>query len=140
MPVKQKALVFDSWAIIAFYEEESVGEEVAEIIAEENERGTPMWMSIVNAGEVWYVIARRTSPVEADETIEELRSVGIKFDNVEWEITRQAAVLKSKHTMSYADAFAAALALQKNAHLVTGDPEFKSVEGVVKIRWLRVKP
>ncbi|HEX9654403.1 MAG TPA: type II toxin-antitoxin system VapC family toxin [bacterium] len=140
MPAKPKALVFDSWAIIAFYGEESAGEKVAEIIAEANEGGTPLWMSVVNAGEVWYIVARRTSAVEADATIEELRSLGIKFDDAEWKITHQAAVFKSIHSMSYADAFAAALSVQKNAHLVTGDPEFKQVAAVVKIHWLRNEP
>jgi len=140
MPARPKALVLDTWAVIAFYGEEPAGEDVARIIAEANERGTPIWMSVVNAGEVWYIIARRTSAAEADATIEELRSLGIKFDDAEWKITRQAATFKSKHAMSYADAFAAALALQKNAHLVTGDREFKQVAGPVKIHWLASRP
>jgi predicted nucleic acid-binding protein len=136
MPAKPKALVFDSWAILAFYEDEPAGKQVAELIAEANERETPLWMSVINAGEVWYIIARRTSEAEADSTIAELQSLGIQFDNAEWRISRQAALFKSKHTMSYADAFAAALALQKNAHLVTGDKEFKNMEGVLKILWI----
>ena len=140
MPAKPKALVFDSWAIIAFYEDEPAGKQVAEIIAEANERGTPLWMSVVNAGEVWYIIARRTSEAEADATIAELQSLGIQFDSAEWKISRQAALFKSKHTMSYADAFAAALAVQKNAHLVTGDREFKQVEKEVDLLWLEKKP
>ena len=36
-----------------------------------------------------------------------------------------------------ADAFAAALAKQKNTEFVTGDPEFKSVEKEIKINWLK---
>lgn len=54
-------------------------------------------------------------------------------------ISRQAAVFKSKHKMSYADGFAVALALQKNAHLVTGDREFKQVENELKILWLNAE-
>lgn len=137
MPAKPKALVLDTWAIIAYYEDEAAGEQVAHLIAEANENATPMWMSVVNAGEVWYVIARRTSSAEADTAIGELHKLGIQFDNAEWKISRQAAVFKSKHKMSYADAFAAALALQKNAHLVTGDKEFQQLEGEVKILWLK---
>jgi predicted nucleic acid-binding protein len=38
--------------------------------------------------------------------------------------------------MSYADAFAAALAHTRGVELVTGDPEFLAVEGEIKIRWL----
>jgi predicted nucleic acid-binding protein len=139
MPAKPRALVFDSWAIIAFYEDGPAGKQVAELIAEANERETPLWMSVINAGEVWYIIARRTSETEADATIAELQSLGIQFDNAEWKISRQAALFKSKHTMSYADAFAAALALQKNGHLVTGDREFKQVEKEVPFVWLERK-
>ncbi len=36
-----------------------------------------------------------------------------------------------------ADAFAAALAKIKNAELVTGDPEFKTLEKEIKINWLK---
>jgi predicted nucleic acid-binding protein len=39
--------------------------------------------------------------------------------------------------MSYADAFAAALAEQEKAILLTGDPDFKQVEKAIKIEWLR---
>jgi len=38
--------------------------------------------------------------------------------------------------MSYADCFAATLAKERKSDLVTGDKEFKQVEGEVSIRWL----
>ncbi len=136
MAVKPKALVFDSWAIIAYLEDEPEGERVAQLIADANENAIPLWMSVVNVGEVWYIIARNTSPADADGAISDLQKIGIQFDNAEWKLARQAAVFKSKYKMSYADAFAAALAIQKNAHLVTGDKEFKQVENEVKIVWL----
>ena len=37
---------------------------------------------------------------------------------------------------SLVDAFAAALAKDKKAELVTGDPEFKALEKEIKIVWL----
>jgi predicted nucleic acid-binding protein len=52
-------------------------------------------------------------------------------------LTRQAAIYKAMHRMSYADCFAAALSKQKNAELLTGDPEFKAVEKDIRIHWLR---
>ena len=51
-------------------------------------------------------------------------------------LTKQAAVYKAEHKMSYADCFAAALAKVKNSELVTGDLEFKEVEKEIKITWL----
>jgi uncharacterized protein len=52
-------------------------------------------------------------------------------------LVRQAATFKATKKMSYADCFAAALAKLRNAELVTGDPEFKAVEGEIKIGWLK---
>jgi len=136
MKAKPRTLVFDSWAIIAYFEDEPAGKIIEEIIIDANEREIPMYMSVVNAGEVWYIVARQTSPSEADSIISDLRSLGIQFENPDWKASRQAAVFKSKHKMSYADAYAAALAIQKNAHLVTGDNEFKQVEKEIKILWV----
>jgi ribonuclease VapC len=38
--------------------------------------------------------------------------------------------------MSYADCFAVALGRQRKAELVTGDRDFRQVDGEVKILWL----
>jgi predicted nucleic acid-binding protein len=53
-----------------------------------------------------------------------------------WRIAGLAADFQARYRMSLADAFAAALAKEKKAELVTGDPEFKALEGEVKIRWI----
>ena len=37
----------------------------------------------------------------------------------------------------YADAFAAALAKQRKAEFITGDPDFKRLEKEIKIMWLK---
>ncbi len=44
---------------------------------------------------------------------------------------------KARLKISLADAFAAALAKEKKAELVTGNPEFKPLEGEIKINWLK---
>lgn len=51
-------------------------------------------------------------------------------------LTFLAAHIKAKHHLSYTNAFAVALAMEKQATLVTGDPEFKSLEQRVTIEWL----
>ncbi len=136
MAQKLQALVFDSWAIMAYLEDEPSGAKVADMIVDARERSLPLLMSMVNAGEVWYLLARSASAAEADRTIVELRSLGIQLEPVEWSLAREAARYKSRHKMSFADCFAAALAKQKSAQLVTGDHEFDQVSGEVKIIWL----
>ena len=136
MSRKPKALVLDSWAVLAYLEDESSGQKVADMIGDAHENGIPLLMSVVNAGEVWYILAREVSETEADKGVEGLRQLGIEFIDVDWKLSRQAATYKSKNRMSYADCFAAALAKEHKAELVTGDKEFKQIENEIKINWL----
>ena len=50
--------------------------------------------------------------------------------------TFAAAHLKAHHKLSFADAFAVALAQEKSATVVTGDPEFKQGEPLIPVLWL----
>jgi ribonuclease VapC len=47
-----------------------------------------------------------------------------------------AAHIKAEYPLAYADAFAAALAMNKGATLVTGDPEFEVLKNRLPIQWL----
>jgi predicted nucleic acid-binding protein len=87
-------------------------------------------------GEVWYSIARTNSPETADQYIHEIKGLGIEIIDVDWALTRQAAAFKANGNISYGDCFAAALAKNRKADLVTGDKEFKPLEGEIKIAWL----
>ncbi|MBA3356015.1 MAG: type II toxin-antitoxin system VapC family toxin [Pyrinomonadaceae bacterium] len=137
MPRKPKTIVLDSWAIMSYLQGEPSAEKVADTIADAHEDNVPLLMSVVNAGEVWYIIARRTSEADADRSIRELKQLGIELVDAGWEIAQEAGRFKAKHKMSFADCFAAALAKQRKAHLVTGDQEFKQVEADVIINWLK---
>jgi uncharacterized protein len=134
---KSKAIVLDSWAIIAYLEGEAAAEKVADIIGDAHEDGIPLLITVVNAGEVWYIVARETSAADADASIKQLRDLGIDFVEVDWDLAKDAAFFKSRNKMSFADSFAAALAKQRKAQLATGDLEFKQVENEVAITWLR---
>jgi predicted nucleic acid-binding protein len=137
MARKPRAIVLDSWAVMAYLEDETTAEKVAEIIADAHEEKIPLLMTVVNAGEVWYILAREVSVAEADASVRQLRQLGIEFVNADWDLAREAGGFKARHKMSFADCFAAALAKQRKAHLVTGDQEFKQVEADVIINWLK---
>jgi ribonuclease VapC len=47
-----------------------------------------------------------------------------------------AATLKSSYRISYADAFAAALAVKENAAIITGDPEMRELAAVLTVDWI----
>lgn len=136
MAKKPKVVVLDSWATIAYLEDEASAERVADIIADAHEQDIPLLMSVVNAGEVWYIVARESSVADADVSINQLRDLGIEFVDADWNLAKDAGYFKSRNKMSFADCFAAALAKQRKAHLATGDPEFKQVESEIAINWL----
>jgi predicted nucleic acid-binding protein len=137
MPAKPKAYVLDSWSVMAFLEDEPAGETVGNIIADAHEHGIPLMMTTVNIGEVWYILAREISEAVAEQSIKDMRELGIQFHDADWKLANQAARFKAAKKMSFADCFAAALAFhQKGSMLVTGDKEFKQVEDLVKIHWL----
>jgi ribonuclease VapC len=136
MARKPRAIVLDSWAIISYLGGEPSAEKVADIMADAHEEDIPLLMTVVNAGEVWYILAREVSVAEADSSIRQLRQLGIKLVDADWDLAHAAAVFKSKHKMSFADCFAAALAQNKTGVLLTGDPEFKQVATQITINWL----
>jgi ribonuclease VapC len=136
MPPKSKAFVLDSWAVIAYFEDEPAGGQIADLISSAHEAGIPVLMSVVNVGEVWYITAREISAEDADTMVKELRDLRIQFEDAGWELTLEAARLKSQHKMSYADCYAASLAKTKGADLITGDHEFRAVEDQIKIQWV----
>jgi predicted nucleic acid-binding protein len=116
---------------------ESAGEEVRTLIHAAAESSRDLWMTTVNLGEVWYSAARRKSPAAADEALELVAFAGIRIAPADWVLTYRAAQFKSRHRLSYADAFAAALAQARGVELVTGDLEFRALETEIEIRWLR---
>jgi predicted nucleic acid-binding protein len=138
MAKKARAYVLDTWAVIAYLEDEPSGEQIEDLIATAHEEQIPIYMSVINVGEVWYTMAREISGDEANASVsvKTLRDLRIQFENADWEITQEAARFKSQHKMSYADAFAAALAKTRKADLITGDNEFKPLDGEIKISWV----
>ena len=136
MPHKPKAYVLDSWAILSFFHDEPAAEKVETIIAEAHTLSIPMFMSVVNVAEVWYIIARRRSQSDANAAVQSLRQLGVNFVEAHWELAQEAGRFKAKNRMSFADCFAAALAKDKAATLLTGDKEFKQIEREITISWL----
>lgn len=132
------AKVLDSWAMLAFFQDEPAAGEVERILQQAASTGQRLLMSAVNWGEVYYSIMRDASQEAAEQKALEMAALPIDIVGVadDLALVRQAAVFKATRRMSYADCFAAALAKDRNAGLVTGDREFKEVEKDIKIHWL----
>ncbi len=135
----KRGLVLDSWALLAWLnDEEPAASAVERLLERAEKKQTSLAMSMINLGEIYYVIARSKSFAEAELTRERLLSSPVAFHPVDNDLVFEAARIKAQHALSYADAFAAALAFRLDAFLVTGDPEFGSLQKKDKlsIHWL----
>lgn len=131
-----KKYVFDSYALLAYCEGEEAGESVKDILKKASLNEAEVFVCIVNWGEMYYIALRENGADTAELYKNTLSEYPIKKINADEELTLQAARYKAFHKISYADAYACALAKMRKAELVTGDKEFKAVEGEVKILWL----
>jgi ribonuclease VapC len=133
--------VLDSWALMAFLHDEPAAAEVEKLLLKAAEEKHKLLLCVVNWGEIYYSVARAEGEAVAEQKAADLATLAIELVPVEddLKLVREAAKLKATKKMAYADCFAAALARTRNAELVTGDPEFKEVEGEVKIAWLPTK-
>jgi len=134
--VKQVFRVLDSYSVIAYIENEPGAKTMIEILKAARDTGTDLLFCVINWGEVYYITRRELGSERAEEVARLLQSLPIEIINADAALTRVAAEFKSKHKMSYADCFAAALAKSRNAEVVTGDKEFKQVEKEVRIHWI----
>jgi PIN domain nuclease of toxin-antitoxin system len=131
-------VVLDAHAVLAFLGEEPGWAEVEEIFRQ----GEP-WMTLVNLGEVAYILERSSGRGAADELWANLRSeirpegVPVRWLDVDDSLVRRAASIKALGGLSFADAFAAGAASLLDCPVVTGDPEFRIAEQAgVTVRWL----
>lgn len=128
--------VLDSYALLAFFENEQGADKVADLIRQARDRDKPLLLTAVNWGEVLYIAAKSSGSAAAGKIEEIIDTLPIEIVLVDRAIAKIAAEFKAAKKMSYADCFAAALAKLKKAELVTGDPEFKAIEKEIIICWL----
>jgi len=107
----------DSWAVLRWLE----GEEPSASRVEAALPGRPV-MSWVNLGEVCYIVERKAGEGQAHRVVGELRHQ-LTLDLPSATRILEAAHIKARYPMAYADAFAVATALGHHATLLTGDPE-----------------
>lgn len=128
--------VLDAFALMAYLRDEPGAARVRELLDAAIAQSTYLYLSVVNFGEVVYVSEQVGGRTAAEMAILTLDSLPIETVPVDRPVALIAAHLKAQHRMSYADTFAAALAMSMNAVLVTGDPEFRVLEGLLPIEWI----
>ncbi|MBW1696058.1 MAG: type II toxin-antitoxin system VapC family toxin [Deltaproteobacteria bacterium] len=131
-----KTYVLDSFAMIAFFEDEPGADRVAEILSAIGRKRARGFMSVINWGEIYYNTIREAGMEEAEKVMKQFNKHSIQLVDADQDLTYRAAKLKATYPVAYADCFAAALSSKLKATVVTGDPEFEKLSREVTICWI----
>src|SRR5215469_10089772 len=101
--------VLDSWAILEWVQGRDPARQLVSALMTDAEQGrTRLLMSAVNAGEVYYIIRKQYSVALAESWRDSAPALPVTMEVPAIDDIWDAATLKSRYPISYADAFAAA--------------------------------
>jgi predicted nucleic acid-binding protein len=132
-----RTYVFDASALLVFLQGTPSASKVGELLKEGVQGRAEILMSAVNFGEVYGIALRERGLDAAQTTLSAVRPLPIRLVDATPERCLRAAEVKTKYRLYYVDSFAAALALEQKATLVTGDSDFRKLGHGVAVVWLR---
>lgn len=132
----EKVYIFDSYALLKFFQKEEGYKRVAELLEHTRKAGGPRYLNVINLGEIVYCAKRVFGDQKKLEALAHIERLEFTVLPATRDLVFQAAEYKAQYGVSYADCFVLASAVLHNATIVTGDPEFKKVEHLANIMWV----
>jgi ribonuclease VapC len=129
-------ILLDSYALLAYLQGEAGELRVRETLNQAQQGDLVLAMSVMNLGEVLYITEHKQGFFAAQELLAAVQQLPIQILEVDSHQVFKAAHIKANYPVSYADAFVVAIAQELSAIVLTGDPEFHSVESVILVEWL----
>ena len=133
-----KTYVFDASALFAFLQKKPGALRVNQMLKDAMRRQAQILMSAVNYGEVYGRILRDHGPDNALTTMHAVGPLPIEIADATPQLAFQAAEVKAKYKLYYLDSFAAALAIEHKATLVSSDSDFRKLGHTFPVVWLKV--
>lgn len=131
-----KTYVLDANAALDFLDAGPGAHRVREILREGAHQDIPLLMSVVNWGEVFYVLWQKRGEEVARKAIQNLSRLSVQPVPVDLEQSLKAGEIKSRYKMSYIDSLVAALAMLRQGIVVTGDRDFEKLGRQAKVLWI----
>lgn len=125
--------VLDANALLIHFTNRPGANRVEALFREALRYQAPLSMSAINWGEAMYSAWKQSGEEYARRFAREAETLPLVILNVDRERATRAAELKAAQGLGYADSFAAALALELAATLVTSDPEFSKIGKRLKL-------
>jgi predicted nucleic acid-binding protein len=132
-----KTYVLDASAVLALLEGKPAAMKVKEILQEAMRDRAVVLMSAVNYGEAYGTVLRLYGQDRALATMSAVQPLPIQIVPADTQRCCRAAEIKIRYKLYYADSFAAELALDGKATLVTSDSDFRRMGHGFPILWLK---
>lgn len=132
----KEAHVFDSHALLKLFQKEPGHEKIIQILRDIDRARAARYINAVNLGEIIYITTREFGAQKKIEVLSNIERLGFSVLPAPNSLIFQAAEYKALYSISYADCFVLATAIEQKATIVTGDPEFKKVQHLAKVLWV----
>jgi predicted nucleic acid-binding protein len=134
-----KEYVLDANAVLTYlYSKESENSATLDRLIDLAERAeASLFISAINLGEAFYTLRKTLTEESALRLIEKVSGLVVVVQ-VNPDTAIQAAEMKHRYKLGYADSFAALLAINRKATLVSADPDFEKLGKALK--WMKLRP
>lgn len=134
--MKKGPFIFDSYALLKLFQKEKGYEKIISLLAEIKKTGAVKYINAINLGEIIYTTKREFGDQKKIEVLANIERLNFSILPVPNSLIFQAAEYKAQYSISFADCFTLASAVEYKAVIVTGDPEFKKVQHMATIVWV----
>ena len=134
--MRKGPFIFDSHALLKFFQKEKGYEKVTRLLEDIKRTGATKYINVINLGEIIYSTKKEFGDQQKVEVLANIERLNFTVLPVSNALVFQAAEYKAQYSISYADCFILASAVEHKAMIVTGDPEFKKVGDLVDIIWI----
>ena len=86
--------ILDSWALIAFFEDEPAAEEVEKLLQQAADEKHKLLLSVINWGEIYYNTMREVSQTAAEKQSEEIAALPIEIVGISDDLIRLSVGLE----------------------------------------------
>jgi predicted nucleic acid-binding protein len=131
-----KTYVLDANAVLDLIEAGPGFVKVEQLLQAALRNDAAVLMSVLNMGEVFYLLWQRRGEEKARQTIPNLSRLPIQIVIVDFPQAIQAGELKAVHNIPYVDCVTAALTFLRQATLVTSDHDFEKLGRHFPILWI----
>ena len=133
--MNQKSLL-DAYGLLLFLKKEGPYQVIKTLFRNAQDEDKPVLINDMSIGEIFHITARAHSVEKAEAFLPLLEVLPIEIVTNDLEDIIRAARIKAQYSIGFVNSLVVSTVEKENAVLLTGDPEFQKVEGVIDIQWL----